>query len=582
MIKYTKHCLINLIALMLFLNIVNAQEIVVTANRANVFECNEQEHDFQNCVDAQNPALDAALESDDNDVYEALLAGVTSQCRADARRTQCPPVPENNADSVALPNTMPRTLTGDGAPATTRTLSNSGSPVSEVEDLNAQLEQCQAKLKQTETCCNNPMSCLTNDGSDSTRTNGVFMALQIAAGSATQTASLAGSCGTLGNISTGMAAINTALAFKCSQKIAQCNSVCGNIGKRAKEVARSCRGKGDDCATNSDIELTICPTSDDVKDPNSKLTMYDVAKCEQENKKERKRKSEWVVSELSRIAKEADGCDEYGGRAVEQQSQAIASLYAAKIAGLCKKQSTTDPNSSVANNAFNVNCSDPTNAANPVCQNQCNRANAANDPVCAQLLGLGTSGFGTGNGTGGNLADASATGAGSGSIDEFEDAQSMLDANIQAVGSKANVGGGGGSGGVPSGASSSGGADGGAAGGGDGGSGLNTGILGGTKSGSGYSQPFVRSSMGGGGYSASGGGGRGVASEGKPFNPRDFLPGGKMDPKRKLAGLASASPEIGAVHGNIFTNITNRFLQVCLRDGLFDCETLRKNSRPRN
>jgi hypothetical protein len=428
---------------------------------------------------------------------------------------------------------------------------------SKIADLKNRFDTCEQKLKQTATCCGNPMSCLTGDGSEGAN-SGVMMALQVAAGAATNLASISGSCGTLGQVSTGMAAINAALAFKCTSKINQCNASCKPIRDEAIKLQREC---GADCAT----KIAGGPAAYRALDPSEKRNVSDDARN--------------ISDDLRELAKNADDCDTWGGKAVEQQSQAIASLYAAKIAGLCKKQSTTDPNSSVANNAFNVNCSDPTNAANPVCQNQCNRANAANDPVCAQLLGLGTSGFGTGSGT--NLADASATGAGSGSIDEFEDAQSMIDANIQAQKNSANVGGGGGGGGVPSGASSSGG-DSGGAGGGDGGSGLNTAILGGTKSGSGYSQPFVRSSMGGGGYSASGGGGRGVASEGKPFNPRDFLPGGKMDPKRKLAGLASASPEIGAVHGNIFTNITNRFLQVCLRDGLFDCETLRKNSKPRN
>ncbi len=469
-------------------------------------------------------------------------------------------------NSAPASNTFTSTPPPSGMP--TQTIGSTGAE-SRVTTLESKLRQCKAKLKETAQCCENPMSCLT--GESGGQHSGVLMALQVAAGTATSMASISGSCGTLGTISTGMAAINTALAFKCSSKINQCNSTCGSIVREAEEMSSSCQSQSGGCVI-ADNELEGAYECDGT----GKAANYERSCLDSK----RRRAQSNLVSRLDKIADSANQCDTYGGRAVEQQSQAIASMYAAKVAGLCKKAAnTTDTAANNSNNAFNVNCSDPTNAANPVCQNQCNRANAANDPVCAQLLGLGTSGFGSGTGTDG-LANGSLDKLGTGSIDEFEDPQSLNDPNIAAAANSAKVGSAGG-GGIPGGGggSTAGGGEGGSGGGGEGG--LNTNIMGGAASRSGYTNPYMRSSLGGGGYSAEAG--RAPASEkGKPFNPRDFLPGGKLDPKRKLAGLASATPEIGAVHGNIFTNITNRFLQVCLRDGLFDCETLRKNSKPRN
>lgn len=464
------------------------------------------------------------------------------------------------------------TVTNQGQPQSSGPIQRSPTPVLDEQEvriaaLDSAFQKCEEELEQTDKCCTNPMACLV--GTDSKSASGVSLLLQAAAGTVTNMASISGACGTIGDVSKSVAALNAALAFKCSNKIGSCNKACKRVYETAKDIDSKTRGKRE---VNTTCTSGMSCTREDRAAEADILAGYD-------------RRVSDVRSRAREISQAANRCDDFGGHAVEQQTAALSSLYAAKIAGLCKKQTQQlDPANVAQNDAFNVNCADPANAANPVCQNQCNRANAANDPVCARLLGLNGSGFGNGQQQN-KLFDPAAGSKGLDGLDEFEDSQLAADANIQAQANKGLGSGGAGGGGGPGSAPASTGSDPDGGGEGGGGSGIKTDILTGVKSGGGYTQPFVRSGIGGGGgYSGpSGAPARGLASDkGKPFNPKDFLPGGRLDPKRKLAGLASAIPDIGAVHGDIFKNVTNRFLQVCLRDALFDCETLRKNARPKN
>ena len=81
------------------------------------------------------------------------------------------------------------------------------------------------------------------------------------------------------------------------------------------------------------------------------------------------------------------------------------------------------------------------------------------------------------------------------------------------------------------------------------------------------------------GFGGMGGGDRDPASA-KPFNLRDFLPGGKGAAKRGLAALGGGHPEIGAKTDDIFKRISNRFHAICMQDRLLDCDTLRRLKRP--
>ncbi len=73
---------------------------------------------------------------------------------------------------------------------------------------------------------------------------------------------------------------------------------------------------------------------------------------------------------------------------------------------------------------------------------------------------------------------------------------------------------------------------------------------------------------GGGGFSGYGGGGSGDFKPGMDL--RQFLPGGKNDPTRKIAGGAS-SFEIQPQTVNIWSRISERFRARCTAGLLRDC-----------
>jgi hypothetical protein len=111
--------------------------------------------------------------------------------------------------------------------------------------------------------------------------------------------------------------------------------------------------------------------------------------------------------------------------------------------------------------------------------------------------------------------------------------------------------------------------------GGRGGGGIPNGIIQGQKSGSGYVPSYARSGGSGGGYS---GGKRGPASTGKAFNLKDYLPGGKLAPKRSIASL-SGHPEVASKTSNIFGSISARYREICLKGRLYECDKIIKPRR---
>jgi hypothetical protein len=107
---------------------------------------------------------------------------------------------------------------------------------------------------------------------------------------------------------------------------------------------------------------------------------------------------------------------------------------------------------------------------------------------------------------------------------------------------------------------------------------------GGGGAGGGYNTDVLRGVSGGGGYSGNPGGGYVSASGGfsgygggytKPsssFDLRQFLPGGKQDPNRKIAGMGGArSSEIGPSHADIWNRLSNRVKEICKLNRLYDC-----------
>jgi hypothetical protein len=125
-----------------------------------------------------------------------------------------------------------------------------------------------------------------------------------------------------------------------------------------------------------------------------------------------------------------------------------------------------------------------------------------------------------------------------------------------------------------------------------------SGRAGGTGAAAGWDANILRGISSGNGYSVSGGGlksgagggfsGYGAASGkdalGKPFNLKDFLPGGKNSALRTTAfrGLASNIADISPAHTDLFQKVSDRFHAVCMRDALYDCATLQKMKKPLN
>lgn len=425
------------------------------------------------------------------------------------------------------------------------------------------LDNCAPAIKTAQRCCQHPEQCLGESvGADGSQNSMILGTLQTILSAAGQAASLSGACGKMQNVALTVTAVNAALATKCTAKIVKCKQECKSIIDDAKEKYKQCQAQPTKCIGDRQ------PTAQTGEAPAAFAA------------RETKYREAYMAArqDLASMVNTPNTCEANENYAQNQVNQTIASALTAKTMGLCKEASSNSSSVSAANAAFNVDCSSAANAANPACQNVCNRAGSQNDPACNP--NLAGNGYGTGSGTGTSGTNLN----GLGGIDELENAQGILTDSVNPNANKAQLGSGAGGGGVGGGGGGLGGFESQAAGGGDAGSGFDPKSVGaGFRSGSGYSAPGGRglaSAGGAGGYSAPAGK-PGVAA-GQPFNPKDYLPGGRLDPKRKLAGLAATTPEIGAVHGDIFRSITNRFYQICLRDGLYDCATLRRSGTQGN
>lgn len=394
--------------------------------------------------------------------------------------------------------------------------------------------ECRPQLESTQRCCQHPEQCLGNNGAGNSAILGSIQAVMASAG---QAASLSGACGRMRDVALSAAAINSALAAKCVSQINQCKQSCREIIDQARTMYSDCQRTTGGCTSST-------------------------------------------RSRLAEISNSSNSCESNEAYAQQQANQTIASGLTAKTMDLCK-QSTSSQTTAASNSASTrsnlLNCLDPSNASNPSCQNSCNRAGSQNDPLCnPSLANNGFSSSSTGlvdpNGKNKNLA-------GTDSLDEIESNQAALTDTIAPAASKtASSAGGGGSANLggdpesPVGLNSLAGAQ-----GGYDASALNPKyVSSGVRTGNGYSSPSrsVASAKEESSFFSLPFFGKKDDSQ-KAFNPKDYLPGGRLDPRRRLAGLSEAMG-IGSVHGDIFKSITNRFYQVCLKDGLMDCESVRK------
>lgn len=452
-----------------------------------------------------------------------------------------------------------------GIPVGQRVIGSTGSRRDyDISDIENRFEtECREKSNDAQLCCGQPEACLGRAvGADSGTANTALQLLQGFAAATAQNAQaqanagIASACKKVQNLSYITAGLNLAMSGTCTKNVNSCESSCGGIQAEAQEALNVVKNSKPEppayAGDRSGFDLQVYEREVRAYEENLRALNIIIRN---------------TSSQLTECARSRNG-------ATNAAMQAIAAGQAAKIAGLCEQQ-TNGGLDSIANNDFNLDCSAPGAAANPVCQQQCSRPGAESDPVCAAFLRNinGNNGF--------NQAFNASPDLGDGSSDLDlgllleEDQLADPDFIPPSSTGLASVAGGGGSG-LSGGLGAAGG--GGDFGGGGGAGGMldfNSKILRGLSSGQGFSSSAGRVSSGGGfkGY----GGGRAPASKGgKKFNLKDFLPGGKGAARRGLAALGGGHPEIGGKTEDIFKRISNRFYAVCLKDKLYDCDTLKK------
>lgn len=478
----------------------------------------------------------------------------------------------NEGTQEGTGNTM---YASDGAFGDQTVVSGSGAQrdprVDSYGDLVNQLEQdyeneCAPKKEKAGICCGQPERCIGEKiGIGETAGAMGYAFLQMLGGASATSASISQNCKQMQTVSYATAAINAAMSGTCSSYVNRCQSACRDIKQRGM-----------------DLKGQIPPVEQTIFGYDTHNHAFQSANPEYQRAQEFRAMANRIYNDANRAITECSTAD---NASVRNAMQAVAAAQAGKLAGLCKDKTEApgeeDPGlDTIASNDFNVDCGAPGAAANPICQQQCSRPGAENDPVCrAYFANLnGGPGFGSGFGNSGinNLSgDGLSFDVGDPlDTDQFAD-PGQFDAQSQGLATATGTGGGGpGGGGSPGG------------GGGDFGAGgaggmldFNSKILRGLSGGQGYSNKVGGRTSGGGGFSGYGGG-RKPAGKGKPFNLREFLPGGKKAAPRGLAALGSGHPEIGAKSDDIFKRISNRFYAICMQDRLYDCDTLRKMKRP--
>ncbi|WP_413289974.1 hypothetical protein [Bdellovibrio sp. HCB337] len=250
---------------------------------------------------------------------------------------------------------------------------------------------------------------------------------------------------------------------------------------------------------------------------------------------------------------------------IAQASQAIGNIVnGVQGAQACAQQTGTDLFDFCKSNPTALgcstapqDCSNPTVAAsNPICI--C-KANPTASSCVALNLKAGDSGFQEGGGSAAGLGSNGVGGAGGDSIDGLiNDVSWQGDPNLKpSSGSGEDVGGAKGGRPLMEGGGSAGGGGGGN-GGGAGGAGNNVAVNSGFRGGGGGGGWFGGGSTGGAGGYAGAAPGQAPDGKGGP-DLRQFLPGGKFDPKnRGLAGL-SGPDGITGPHTDIWKKINNRY-----------------------
>ncbi len=405
----------------------------------------------------------------------------------------------------------------------------------QAEALKAEGQKCLIARRDAQSCCNQPMSCLT--GRENPEIAGAVATLTGLIG--TGVAMYAGqqqnpndpgmqACKTLQYLGMGAGGLNGVLGGVCTTRKLSCDSTCGDIYKKANElIAVNCSGPSASRSENCRALLNARSTA-----------QTSISACSYLNA----------------------NIQQMGG-------QAISSLSGAGIASLCNQLSGSSTGFAALDKppVFTGDCSNPANASNPACVDCSNATVAATNPLCKTATpppGLGDgpaalakANYGTSKESGSNVAGL-----------EMAGQQAAVTPAIQAEANKnAGVqgGGGGGLGAAAAPANNDlGNQNPGVAGG------PNADIMQGTTGGNGFSG-YASSPQTGGGEGGYGGyGANPERSAGPGFNLAQYLPGGKKAVAGR--GLAAAavgkSSELGNVQDDIWFRQTKYMNKWCRGD----------------
>jgi hypothetical protein len=405
------------------------------------------------------------------------------------------------------------------------------------------ISKCEASMKVASECCGDPLSCFSKPDGEANEENsivGMLLGSTATMALSLPSSSMASACGKMKTVAQSVSAINGILGAKCGHYVGVCKKACGDPMKELKIAKSGCVGK-----TSSDSDFDLC---------------------------------ESIRKQYTELELNLKECQSADNASMKMAQQAAVQQLASKMADQCKKLAEAKPDDVPQDLFGNPDCSSTAAAATPFCQAKCNKAGMQNDPSCAGFFNGGDGGFGQ--------PSPSSIGDDNPFANNVPDDEGAQNPNIPFTEAKnkglASVEGGGGGGGGLGGGGDMGGGEGGASGG-EGQAGYNTDISRGTASGNGYSvSGMAMKSGGGGGFSGYGAPGSAITDPGKKFSLKDFLPGASKNQKVAFRGIATSTPDIAPSHADIFKKVTDRFYQVCLRDGLYDCSTLQKMKKAGN
>lgn len=407
------------------------------------------------------------------------------------------------------------------------------------------LDQCSQAFSEANECCNNPLACMgggasAQDIASAVALIGAAASMGMGSMSADQKQSMQQACQIMQVVGTAAGAVNGGGAAICNQKKNSCLSACGQV---RDTIQGSRKAMSDYCGQLTDTLRAQVPECNQSASP------------EQE-------------SDLNYANTRMHACETFSANVQAMGMQAAQSGSAASMGQLCSQlaSSMTETPANVGDldefdctdprNQYDLrcrDCSDPKNKDNPVCKNTDLGDGGDNQNSLGSTASLGSSG---------SSFDVLDTGDG----DASKQTPKFGDTGNQTASAKGVPSNGGG---MPMGGSGGGGLGGGGSGGGAGGGGYNTDVLRGLGGGSGYSgNPgggYVSSS---GGFSGYGGGGNARAR--RSFDLKQFLPGGKKDPTRKIAG-GDIHADIGPSHVDIWGRLSNRVKEICKLNRLYDC-----------